>query len=82
MTLAPVVPLAADIGMLNSLGYSVANLGAGNVKENKSVYFVSTDSWPGKAAQPLTLDADKLYSATTLLNQSVATSLESELFPS
>lgn len=39
--LAPVVPRAADVGMLHDFGYSVGMLGKNNVKEQKKTYIMS-----------------------------------------
>lgn len=48
-TAAPVLPRAADVGMLHDNGYSVAQLGKGNVKEIKNTYLLSRRFDPAAA---------------------------------
>jgi hypothetical protein len=68
-TLAPLVPRASDVGMLHELGYSVAMLGAENVKEIKQTYLLSDGQLDLEKIKHFKGDAGLLYSASVLLDE-------------
>ena len=71
-TIAPVVPRASDIGMLHQFGYSVSNLGLGQVKEIKNTYLMSSAENRSEALKLYAGNLDLLFSASVRLNQSAA----------
>jgi len=75
-TLAPIVPRAADIGMLHELGYSVANVGADNVGEKKNTYLLSRGQFDPNASRLFEGNTDILYMATSKLDEHAAKVVE------
>jgi len=69
MTIAPMVPRATDIGMFHELGYSVANVGADNIRENKGTYLLDTGTFSPEACAPFGGNRDQFYSATSGLDE-------------
>ena len=67
-TLMPVVPRAADIGMLHDMGYSVATLGKDKVREIKNTYLMSElETLDTAEIGPYALHFNRLYSASVKL---------------
>lgn len=67
-TIAPVVPRASDIGMLHEFGYSVSNLGRGQVKEIKNTYVMSNPKEKIHCYDLYSGNLDLLYSASVRLH--------------
>jgi hypothetical protein len=75
-TIAPVVPRAADIGMLHRFGYSVEHVGTANVKERKNTFHLSQTAFEPADCLPYDGDKDVLYRATSLLDLSALDSVD------
>lgn len=76
MTIAPMVPRATDIGMFHELGFSVANVGADNVRENKGTYLLASGGFSPKACVPYTGNRDLFYTATSSLDEAAIEQVE------
>jgi hypothetical protein len=79
-TIAPIVPRASDIGMLHELGYSVANLGEGQVREIKSSYLWSMERLEMQFCVVVDGDKDLLFKATSMLDEAALDETERQYF--
>ena len=75
-TISPVVPYASDIGMLHELGYSVANVGAANVRELKGTYLLAQSVFQPDNCSHFTGDLGLLFRATSELDEASLSELE------
>lgn len=75
-TVAPIVPRCADIGMLHELGYSVANMGAENVRERKDTFIMAQGPFDGASCQLYEGNKNLLFDATSNLSEKSIDALE------
>lgn len=74
-TLMPVIGRATDVGMLHEYGYSVAMLGAQNVREIKTPYLISDGFFEPERLVSLQDDFELLDAATCRLDASAIETL-------
>jgi hypothetical protein len=74
-TVGPVVPRASDIGMLHELGYSVQNVGLGNVRE-KNTFCMAQTAFVASNCTPYPADKDLLFRAASKLDPVAIATLE------
>lgn len=78
-TLMPVVPLASDIGMQHSLGYSVMTVGREKIAERKNTFLLQRLAFQAPECQKCNIENSLIYEATSRCNPLAIAALEQAL---